>query len=66
MQTAAMRERLYTIRMSEDETTRLDALSAHYGLTAAGVIRMLLKRDADTVLVDAKAPAKKPTTKQKK
>ena len=43
MQTAEMRERLFTIRMNEEESARLDALAGHFGLSAAGVVRMLLK-----------------------
>lgn len=58
MQTeTTMREKLFTMRMSEEEATRLDALTRHYSLPAAGVIRMLVKRDFDAVqkpiLVDA-------------
>ena len=49
MQTADVREKLFTIRMNEDETARLEMLAEHYGLTAAGVVRMLLKREADTI-----------------
>lgn len=43
MQTQEMREHLFTIRMNEEETARLEAVAKHYGLTSAGVIRMLLK-----------------------
>jgi len=46
---AAMRERLFTMRMSEEEASRLDAVSKHYALNAAGAIRMLVKREYDTV-----------------
>ena len=46
---AAMRERLFTMRMSEDEAERLDVVAKHYGLNGAGVIRMLLKREADAI-----------------
>ena len=49
MQTDAMRERMFTMRLSELEGDRLDALAKHYGLNAVGVIRMLLKRDGDVV-----------------
>lgn len=45
MQTAAstLRERLFTMRMSEEEWQRADALAKHFGLNLAGVIRMMLK-----------------------
>ena len=50
MQTAPdVREKLFTIRMNDEETARLEMLAQHYGLSAAGVIRMLLKREADAV-----------------
>jgi len=50
MQTVAdVREKLFTIRMNDDETARLEMLAEHFGLTAAGVVRMLLKREADLV-----------------
>jgi predicted DNA-binding protein len=50
MQTASAlvaREKLFNMRMSAEEWERLDALAKHYGLNAAGVIRMLVKADAD-------------------
>lgn len=43
------RERLFNIRLSEEEAARLDRLASHYGLNAAGVIRMLLKREDDAL-----------------
>lgn len=49
MQTAEMREKMFTIRMTEEETARLEGLAKHYGITSAGVIRMLVKRDADAL-----------------
>jgi len=45
------REKLFNMRLSHDEAERLDRLAAHYGLNAAGVIRMLLKREDDSLLV---------------
>jgi hypothetical protein len=56
MQTAEMREKMFTIRMSEEETARLEGLAKHYGLTAAGVIRMLVKRDSDNVEIAKREP----------
>jgi predicted DNA-binding protein len=50
MQTAAVAQRqMFTIRFSEEEKARLDLLAKHYGLTAAGVLRMLLKREVDAL-----------------
>jgi hypothetical protein len=45
-----MRERMFTMRLSEQESLRLDQVADHYGLNAANLIRMLLKREADGVL----------------
>lgn len=53
---AAMRERLFTMRMSSEESDRLEAVAKHYALNAAGVIRMLVKREFDTLTVPAQAP----------
>ena len=44
---ALMRERLFTMRLSDEESSRLDEVSKHYGLNAAGLIRMLVKREFD-------------------
>jgi hypothetical protein len=41
------REKLFNMRMSTAEWTRLDSLARHYGLIPAEVIRMLVKADAD-------------------
>jgi hypothetical protein len=41
------REKLFNMRMSSEEWERLEFLSQHYGLNAAGVIRMLVKGDFD-------------------
>lgn len=65
---ANMREKLFTMRMSEEESLRLDAVARHYGLNAAGVIRMLVKREHDAVTREktpaAPAVAKKKTAKK--
>lgn len=48
MQSTQMaRERLFTVRMSDEENKRLERVAESYGLNAAGVVRMLLKREAD-------------------
>lgn len=61
MQTDAMRERLFTMRMSAEESARMEAVSAHYALNAASLIRMLIKREADSLGIAAEPP--KPTKK---
>jgi predicted DNA-binding protein len=38
---------MFTMRLSDEEGTRLDSIAEHYGLNGVGVIRMLLKREAD-------------------
>ena len=47
-QTADMtRDKLFTIRMTEEERERAERVAARYGLNVAGVVRMLLKREDD-------------------
>lgn len=48
-QVDAMRERLFTMRLSDEEYARLDAVAKHYALNAAGLLRMLVKREADAI-----------------
>lgn len=63
---ANMREKLFTMRMSDEESARLDAVARHYGLNAAGVIRMLVKREYDAQQALAgQEPGKKPATPKK-
>lgn len=55
--------KLFTMRMSETERTRLELLAEHYGLTSTDVVRMLVKRDADALGLEVpqpKARASKP------
>lgn len=55
MQTADLvRAKTFNIRFSEEESERLDAVAEHYALTAAGVIRMLVKREADRIGMGSK------------
>ncbi|MGO9833453.1 MAG: hypothetical protein ACLP1X_04490 [Polyangiaceae bacterium] len=50
MQTAPVaREKLFNMRMSAEEWARIEFLAKHYSLNAAGLIRMLVKREADFV-----------------
>ncbi len=63
---ANMREKLFTMRMSDEESSRLDAVAKHYGLNAAGVIRMLVKREHDGLPVQGGAElSKKPAAAKK-
>lgn len=60
-----MREKLFTMRMSPEETERLEKVAAHYALTSAAVIRMLIKREADQIVDVTPKPAKKPAKVKK-
>lgn len=51
-ETMAMREKMFTLRMNEEESTRLDAIAKHYGLNAAGVLRVLIKEKHDQIVGD--------------
>ena len=59
MQTSSMRERMFTMRLSDEESARLESVAAHYGLNAAGVLRMLVKREADALAAAAEKKTKK-------
>jgi hypothetical protein len=60
MQTATVaKDQNFKMRLDEADRERLDALAAHYALSVAGVIRMLIKRDADAIGVVVKQPTKK-------
>ena len=56
--TETMKDRLFTMRMSEDEYVRLSRVAERYGLNSAGVIRMLLKREDDAIPQPAVKPSK--------
>jgi sulfur relay (sulfurtransferase) DsrC/TusE family protein len=65
MQTAAeMRERLFTMRMSEEEWRRLALVAEHYGLNGAGAIRMLLKEKEREIGKEAAPRTAKKGTKR--
>lgn len=66
MQNAAdmARDKQFNMRLSADEVHRLDGLAAHYGLNAANLLRMLLKKEADTLGIVPPKPAKKPAKKK--
>ena len=59
-----MRERLFTMRMSDEEHARLDAVAKHFALNAAGVVRMLVKREFDALAIAVPEP--KPAKKSKR
>ena len=40
---------MLVLRASTEERRRLDRVATHYGLTASGVIRMLVKREDDGI-----------------
>jgi hypothetical protein len=67
-----VRAKTFNIRFSEEELSRLDLVAEHYALTAAGVIRMLVKREADGIverrpkLVAPPAPSSRPRSKPTK
>jgi hypothetical protein len=62
MQTGAVaRDKLFNMRMSEEEWGRLEFLAEYYGLNAAGVLRMLMKREVDAVQAKTPETAKKGT-----
>lgn len=62
-----MREKLFTMRLSTEEAARLDAVAAKYGLNAAGVLRMLVKREFDAIAGSAPAePEPKEKQRRKK
>jgi predicted DNA-binding protein len=50
---SSMREKQLNIRLSPEEAARLEMVAAHYSLSAAAVLRMLVKREHDS-LVDAR------------
>lgn len=49
----SMREKQLNIRLSPEEAARLEMVAGHYSLSAAAVLRMLVKREHD-ILVDAR------------
>lgn len=44
-----MREKQLNIRLSPEEATRLEEVAEHYSLSAAAVLRMLVKREHDQI-----------------
>ena len=62
----SMREKMFTMRFSEEESARLEYVASSYGLTAAGLFRMLLKREETSLRrEEGNAPSLAPTKKPK-
>jgi hypothetical protein len=61
MQTEAVREHLFTMRMSDEEWGRVEKLCAFHGINAASLLRMLLKKEERAL--DANDPGWRPTAK---
>lgn len=63
---APMREKLFTIRMSPEELSRLERVAGKFGISSAAVVRMLIKREADTLEPTNTQPAKPAKKKGKR
>ena len=61
--TSEARQRLFTLRMTEDEGARFNRVAEHYGLTVAGVLRMLMKREDDALGAPARETVKRAAAK---
>jgi hypothetical protein len=60
-----VQRKMFTIRFSEEESERLALVAKHYALTAAGVLRMLVKREADSIGAQHKKPDASPKPRRK-
>jgi hypothetical protein len=54
------RGRLLNMRVNDEEFARLSLLAEHYGVNVSAVIRMLAKRDAVALGLEAATPAPAP------
>jgi hypothetical protein len=59
-----VQRKMFTIRFSDEESERLALVAKHYALTSAGVLRMLVKREADAIGTAAPA-ARQPAPKSR-
>jgi predicted DNA-binding protein len=50
---ATMREKQLNIRLSDEESERLEFVAQHHGLNGANLFRMLLKREADVIKAES-------------
>ena len=64
MNDEAMKTRLCTVRMSDEETARAEAVAGHYGINVSSAIRMLLKREARDLGVEPGTSSAKPNAKR--
>jgi hypothetical protein len=63
MQTQSVgRDKLFNIRFSEDDWTRIEKLCAFHGVNATSLVRMLLKKEDEEI--DARNPGWAPTQVQ--
>jgi len=54
-----MREKQLNVRLNPEEVARLEAVADHYSLSAAAALRMLVKREHDSLFgVEKKKPKK--------
>ena len=60
MSEVIMRERQLNIRLSEEESRRVDFVAEHYGLNVAALLRMLVKREADALAARPSVYAPRP------
>lgn len=51
-----MKDLTFNLRLDESDRVRLDTLCEYYSVSRAGLVRMLIKRDAD--IVEARAAAR--------
>jgi len=58
-----LRIRQFNVRLNDDEAERLEKLAAHYSVSAANVIRLLIKARSDELAAEEAA---KPVTKPRK
>ncbi len=52
-----MRDRMFTMRVTDAEVGRMDAVAAKYGLNKANLFRFLLKREHDAIEEERAAKA---------
>jgi hypothetical protein len=64
VQTEAVREKLFTMRMSAEEWERAEKLANHYGLTVAGLFRLLMKEKERAIATELAPRAAKKGTKR--
>lgn len=50
------RTKQFAIRLSSEERARVDRLAEHYGLDVAALLRMIVKKEYDSVVSQHKKP----------